>query len=94
MILSGSERAKKVWLKEEIQKNISPDNSKDHHGIRNCSTFSDIPAENLLHQSRDKKTTNLSSACVKMEILLIYFGHLLENKQPHKLLLNPLMEVH
>ena len=31
---------------------------------------------------------------LKMEILLICFAHLLENKQLHKLLLNPLMEIH
>ena len=94
VISSRSERAKKVWLKEEMQKHISPDNSKDHDGIRNCNTFSDTAAENLLHQSRDKKITNLTSACANMEILLIYSAHLLENKQLHKLLLNPLMEIH
>ena len=83
----------------ELHKNISPDNSKEHHGIQICNTFQEpfhyqeatfkrnypawsssdarnytlvneiwiqdrtIPpsqdnsAENLLHQSRDKKIT-------------------------------------
>ena len=103
VITSGTESGKKVWLKEELHKNISPDNSKEHHGIQNCNTFQepfhnkeatfiknyptwstsdarnytlvneiwtpdptispsqDIPAENLLHQSRDKKITTSSS---------------------------------
>ena len=29
MISSGTERGKKVWLKEELHKNTSPDNSKE-----------------------------------------------------------------
>ena len=35
VILSGTEREKKVWLKKELHKNILPDNSKEHHGIQN-----------------------------------------------------------
>ena len=38
-ISSGTERGKKVWLKQELHKNISPDNLKDHCGIQNCNTF-------------------------------------------------------
>ena len=37
-ILSGTESGKKVRLKEELR-NISPNNSKEHHGIQNCNTF-------------------------------------------------------
>ena len=104
MISSGTESGKKVWLKEELHKNISPNNSKERHGIQNCSSFQepfhykeatfkrnysswstnharnhrlvneiwtpdptippsqDIPAENLLHQGRDKKIKTSSSA--------------------------------
>ena len=96
---SGVEKGKKVWLKGELHKNISPDNSKEHHGIQIFNTFQepfhykeatfkrnypvwsssdarnyilvneiwtqdptippsqDTSAENLLHQSRDKKIT-------------------------------------
>ena len=39
VISSGTERGKKVWLKEELHKIISADNSKQHHGIQNCYTF-------------------------------------------------------
>ena len=39
VISSGTESEKKVFLKEDLHKNISPDNSKEHHGIRNCNTF-------------------------------------------------------
>ena len=39
VISLGTERGKKVWLKEELHKNISADNSKQHYGIQNCSTF-------------------------------------------------------
>ena len=39
VILSGTERGKKVWLKEELHKNILPDNSKEHHGIQNYNPF-------------------------------------------------------
>ena len=131
------EREKKVWLNEELHKNISSNDSKEHHGIQNCNTFQepfhykevafkrnyparstsdarnytlvneiwlpdptvlpsqDIPAENLLYQSRDKKVTTSHRCMVqKMDILLICFVHLLENKQLHKLLLNSLMEIH
>ena len=28
-----------MWLKEELHKNIYPDNSKRYHGIENCSNF-------------------------------------------------------
>ena len=35
VILSGTERGKKVWLKKELHKNILADNSKEHHGIQN-----------------------------------------------------------
>ena len=102
VISSGTERGKNVWLEEELHKNISPDNSKEHYGIQNCNNFQElfrykeatlkrnypawstsdarnythvnemwspdptvptsqnIPAENLLHQSRDKKMTTSS----------------------------------
>ena len=36
---SGAEKGKEVWLKEELHKNVSPDNSKEHHGIQICNTF-------------------------------------------------------
>ena len=104
VISSGTETGKKVWLKEELYKNISSNNSKERHGIQNCNTFQehfhykevtfkriyparsisdarnytlineiwipdptvissqDIPAQNLLHQSRYKKMTTSSSA--------------------------------
>ena len=38
VISSGTESGKKVWLKEELH-NISPNNSKGHHGTQNCNTF-------------------------------------------------------
>ena len=92
-----------MWLNEEPHKNISSNDSKEHHGIQNCNTFQepfhykevafkrnyparstsdarnyilvneiwlpdptvlpsqDIPAENLLYQSRNKKVTTSSS---------------------------------
>ena len=39
VISSGADRGKKVWLKEELHKNISLDNSKERHGIQTCNTF-------------------------------------------------------
>ena len=39
IILSGTERGKKMWLKEELHKNILPDNSKEHHGVQDYYPF-------------------------------------------------------
>ena len=39
VISSEIETGKKVWLKEGLHKNISPGNSKEHHGIQNCNTL-------------------------------------------------------
>ena len=42
VISSGTETGKKVWLKEELYKNISSNNSKERHGIQNCNTFQEL----------------------------------------------------
>ena len=39
VISSGAGRGKKVWLKEDLHKNTSLDNSKEQHGIQFCNTF-------------------------------------------------------
>ena len=40
VISSGTETWKKVWLKEELHKNISSNNSKEHHDIQKLQYFS------------------------------------------------------
>ena len=90
---SGTKKGKKVWLKKELHKNILPDNSKEHHGTQICNTLQEYfhyteatfkinyPAWSTSDATSDRRSyyTTITRTW-EIEILLICFAHLLENK--------------